>query len=169
MANFEVNTFHLHDDYMTPKSAWESIAHLIPNNNTIWEPFYGDGKSGDYLRELGFNVIHEPNVDFFEHNKGDIIITNPPFSKAEIVLKRLVLLDKPFIIILPVSKLTTGYFKRIFESKHTHLNFLIPKKRIQFLKMVNGETTSTNKCNFDCLYYCYKIQALSTGTNMIWL
>ena len=55
------------DNYMTPKSAWEQIKHLIPNNKVIWEPFYGDGKSGEYLKELGFNVIHEDIVsgDFY--------------------------------------------------------------------------------------------------------
>ena len=43
---------------MTPKYAWENIKQYIPNNKIIWEPFYGDGKSGDNLKELGFNVIH---------------------------------------------------------------------------------------------------------------
>ena len=48
------------DEYMTPKSAWEEIRALIPRGKVIWEAFYGDGKSGAYLRELGFEVIHEP-------------------------------------------------------------------------------------------------------------
>ena len=54
-----------HHDYMTPKSAWEAIAHLIPKDKVIWEAFYGDGCSGEYLRQLGFDVIHKP-VNFFE-------------------------------------------------------------------------------------------------------
>ena len=54
------------NDYMTPKYAWENIAHLIPKDKVIWEAFYGNGDSGKYLTELGFNTIHEP-VDFFEN------------------------------------------------------------------------------------------------------
>ena len=60
MAGFHTKTFLKHDDYMTPKYAWDNIRHLIPVDKVIWEPFYGDGKSGEYLRELGFEVIHEP-------------------------------------------------------------------------------------------------------------
>ena len=72
MAGFQTKTFLKHDDYMTPKYAFENIAHLIPKDKIIWEAFYGDGKSGTYLTELGFNVIHEP-IDFFENDKGEII------------------------------------------------------------------------------------------------
>ena len=54
------------DEYMTPPSAWEAIQKYIPKNKVIWEAFYGDGKSGDVLRTLGFKVIHD-EVDFFEN------------------------------------------------------------------------------------------------------
>ena len=80
MAGFHTKTFIKHDDYMTPKYAFEWVKQYIPNDKVIWEAFYGDGSSGDYLKELGFNVIHEP-IDFFENNKGDIIISNIPFSQ----------------------------------------------------------------------------------------
>ena len=79
MAGFHTKTFLKHDDYMTPKYAWENIKEYIPRDKVIWEAFYGDGKSGKYLEELGFNVIHE-QIDFFEEDKGDIIVSNPPFS-----------------------------------------------------------------------------------------
>ena len=145
-----------HDDYMTPKYAWENIAHLIPADKVIWEAFYGDGKSGEYLRELGFEVIHE-EIDFFENNLGDIIVSNPPFSKSKEVLARLMELDKPFIIILPSPKICTNYFRDTFKDKK--LQVIIPRKRIHFLKLVNGVVPDNwkNACNFDCMYYCYKI------------
>ena len=156
MAGFHTKTFLKHDDYMTPKYAWENIKHLIPKNKVIWEAFYGDGKSGSYLREFGFDVIHEP-VDFFENNLGEIIITNPPFSKSKEVMKRLKELDKPFIIILPASKIATSYFREYFMN--SGLQLIIPKKRIHFEKQVEGKIVDNLKsaCNFDCFYYCYKI------------
>ena len=79
MAGFHTKTFQKHDDYMTPKYAWENIKNYIPKDKVIWEAFFGDGKSGKYLTELGFNTIHE-EIDFFENNKGDIVVSNPPFS-----------------------------------------------------------------------------------------
>ena len=153
MAGFHTKTFLKHDDYMTPKYAWENIKDYIPKNKIIWEAFYGDGKSGKYLEELGFKVIHDKD-DFFKSNKGDIIISNPPFSKSKEVLQRLVELDKPFILILPSSKINTQYVRNLFKDQKEKLQIIIPRKRIQF---VNDGNNLQNKCNFDCFYYCWKI------------
>jgi hypothetical protein len=169
MASFETKTFTKHDDYMTPKSAWENIAHLIPKNKVIWEPFYGDGKSGQYLRELEFkNVIHEDELDFFENDRGEIIVSNPPFTKVPDVLKRLVELDKPFILIMPASKINTQYFRKLFADNIDKIQIVIPRKRIQFEKHINGVKVEglKNACNFDCFYYCWKI---GLPQDIIWL
>jgi len=165
MAGFHTKTFLIYDDYMTPKYAWENIKHLIPKNKVIWEAFYGDGKSGKYLEELGFNTIHEP-IDFFENNKGDIIVSNPPFSKSKEIITRLKQLDKPFIIIMTSSKINTSYMRENFMNKG--LQIIIPRKRIQFTKLVNGKKPENfkNACNFDCFYYCYKI---GLEKDIIWL
>ncbi len=158
MASFHSKTFIKHDDYMTPKYAWENIKHIIPKDKVIWEAFYGDGKSGEYLTELGFSVIQKEE-DFFENNYGDIIVTNPPFSKIPEILTRLVELDKPFILIMPLSKINTQYLRRLFCDTKDRLQIVIPRKRIQFDKKINGETPENwkNACNFDCFYYCWKI------------
>ena len=165
MVGFNTKTFLKHDDYMTPKSAWENIQHLIPKDKVIWEAFYGDGKSGEDLKDLGFNVIHEP-VDFFESNLGDMIVSNPPFSKSKEVMNRLEKLDKPFIIILPCSKITTSYFRKDFKNKG--LQIIIPRKRIHFTKLIDGKKPENwkNACNFDCFYYCYKMEF---PNDIIWL
>jgi hypothetical protein len=155
MATFSTKGYIKHDDYMTPKYAWENIKNYIPQNKVIWEAFMGDGKSGEYLTELGFNVIHDDD-DFFESNKGDIVVSNPPFSKAKSILSRLKELDKPFILILPCSKICTQYFRELFKNE---IQIIIPKSRIHFHKQINGETPEgwKNACYFDCFYYCYKI------------
>jgi hypothetical protein len=163
MAGFQTKTFRKHDDYMTPKYAWDNIKQYIPKDKVIWEAFYGDGKSGSYLQELGFDVIHE-DVDFFENNRGDILVSNPPFSKSKEVLIRLKELDKPFIMILPASKICSQY-SRMFLNK---LQIIIPKKRIHFLKQVEGVVPDgwKNACNFDCFYYCYK---MDLPRDIVWL
>lgn len=158
MAGFHTKTFTKHDDYMTPKYAWENILHLIPKDKIIWEAFYGDGTSGNYLHELGLNVIHEP-IDFFEEepDKWDLIVSNPPFSKSKEVLKRLKQFDKPFVLILPSSKINTSYIRTNYMN--TELQIIIPRKRIHFIKIIDGVVPDglKNACNFDCFYYCYKM------------
>lgn len=155
MAGYETKTFSKHDDYMTPKSAWENIQEYIPKDKVIWECFFGDGKSGEDLRTLGFEVIHK-EIDFFESNEGEILISNPPFTKKKEVFQRLIDLDKPFIMLCSQSLLFTQYFKKIMKDKK--LQIMIPKRRIQFIKIENGEYIDTgNRCNFDCFYYCHKM------------
>jgi hypothetical protein len=147
---------------MTPKSAWENIQQYIPKDKIIWEAFMGDGKSGQYLTELGYNVIHNDN-DFFLSNEGDVLVSNPPFSKCKEIMPRLKELDKPFILILPSSKINTQYFRENFKNTDSQLQIIIPRKRIQFVK--NGNELQ-NKCNFDCFYYCYK---MNLPRDIIWL
>ena len=55
---------------------------------------------GSLLTELGFDVIHE-DVDFFSHELGECVVTNPPFSELPRVLARLRELG------MPCSTLTT--------------------------------------------------------------
>lgn len=165
MAGFHTKTFMKHDDYMTPKHAWEDIEQYIPKKK-IWEAFYGDGNSGNYLKGLGFDVIHEP-IDFFteEPNDYDIIVSNPPFSEAKAVMNKMLEYDKPFIMIMPSSKINTSYFR---DWKDKGLQIIIPRKRIHFTKLVNGEVPKDYKssCNFDCFYYCYKI---NLPRDIIWM
>ena len=146
------------NDFMTPDYVWDWIIDYIPKDKVIWEPFYGDGKSGEYLKSKGLNVIHE-NIDFFENNKGEIVVSNPPFEKKKEIINRLVELDKPFILIMPVSTLCYNYAKVLKDD----LQIIIPKKRIKFKrydKKTNTIYKDWEKHNntFDCLFYCYKMK-----------
>ena len=167
MAGLHTKSFIKHDDYLSPKSAWKDIRHLIPNDKVLWEAFYGDGKSGQYLRELGFDVIHDP-IDFFENDKGEVVISNPPFTIKKEVFTRLVALGKPFIMISPCSMINTQYIRRLFSTSNYPLQIIIPRKRIQFEKLVDGIVPSGWKsdCNFDCFYYCWK---LNLPQDITWL
>ena len=125
-----------HDDYMTPFSAWEDVSPYIPRHLTLWEAFYGDGTSGHHLTELGFDVIHE-DVDY------------PSFSELPRVLARLRELGKPFVVIMPCSTLTTLYFRDLFPD----IQVIVPRRRIQFRKLVGGVEVPSGRCSFDCLYF----------------
>jgi hypothetical protein len=58
-------------------------------------------------------------------------------------MKRLKNLDKPFIIIMPLSKINTSYFRENFINKG--LQIIIPRKRIQFLKLIDGKELENYK------------------------
>ena len=139
------------DDWNTPKEVWESISHLIPKDKTIWESFYGDGKSGEYLSELGFKVEHH-DIDFFEDPsfEYDIIVSNPPYSCKPKIFKRLAELDKPFMLLLPVSTMTKKFLKVYFKDK---IQIVIPKSRIHFIK----NSVQTKSSWFDTLFIAYRM------------
>ena len=139
------------DSYMTPKEVWESIAHLLPKDKIIWECFYGDGKSGEYLAELGFKVEHH-DIDFFEDPlfDYDILVSNPPYSCKPKVFKRLAEIDKPFMMLVPVSTITKKFLKTYFQDK---IQIVIPKTRIHFVK--NGEQTKGSW--YDTIFIAYRM------------
>lgn len=143
--------FKKDDSYMTPKEVFESIAHLLPKDKVIWESFYGDGKSGEYLTDLGFQVEHH-DIDFFEDPpfEYDLLVSNPPYSCKPKVFKRLAEIDKPFMMLVPVSTMTKKFLKLYFQDK---IQIIIPKSRIHFVK--NGEQTKSSW--FDTIWVCYNM------------
>tara|TARA_R100000231_G_C5236768_1_gene138431 strand:+ start:34 stop:606 length:573 start_codon:yes stop_codon:yes gene_type:complete len=156
-----------HDDYMSPAYVYQNIKNYIPKDKVIWEAFYGDGYSGKVLKEMGFDVIHEP-VDFFSNDLGEVVVSNPPFSKAKEVLQRLKELQKPFILVMPCSKINTQYFRGMFANDPDPIQIIIPRKRIHFKKLINGEEVEgwKNACCFDCFYYCWK---MNLPRDIVWL
>ena len=143
--------FSKDDEYNTPPEAWINIKEYIPKK-VLWEAFMLNNETSismTTLHEMGFEVVGDNEDDFFETNKGEVIVSNPPFSIKGKVLKRLYELDKPFIVILPISTLSQIQFKKYFADK---IQIIIPKKRIQFMK---GKEQLKGSW-FDAIYYCYK-------------
>tara|TARA_R110000751_G_scaffold86262_1_gene171893 strand:- start:140 stop:646 length:507 start_codon:yes stop_codon:yes gene_type:complete len=167
MASFTNETFTKHNDYMTPKYAWENIKQYIPKDKKIWEAFYGDGESGKDLTDLGFDTIHE-DIDFFTHDRGEVIVSNPPFQYTKEVLNHMKELGKPFILIMPSSKINTQYFRKCFGDTKDPIQIIIPRKRIHFKKLIDGKPIEGWKdaCNFDCFYYCWK---MNLPRDIVWL
>ena len=143
--------FSKDDEYNTPPEAWINIKEYIPKK-VLWEAFMLNNETSTSmttLHQMGFEVVGNSTDDFFETNKGEVIVSNPPFSIKGKILKRLYELDKPFIVILPISTLSQIQFKKYFADK---IQIIIPKKRIQFMK---GKEQLKGSW-FDAIYYCYK-------------
>ena len=100
------------DEVYTPEYAVKPLIKYIKPNSTIWCPFdKGFSKFVVLFQEAGFNVIYthiDDGKNFFYYEPDepyDIIISNPPFSCKDDVLKRLYELDKPYAILLPIPSL----------------------------------------------------------------
>jgi hypothetical protein len=104
------------DEYYTPREAVLPIVKYIDRGNkpqyTVWCPF--DTAESEYVKciqEAGHKVIfsHIDNgQNFFEYEPSehyDYIISNPPFSIKDDILRRLSELGKPFAILLPLPTL----------------------------------------------------------------
>ena len=133
------------DNWNTSKTAVDNIIHLIPKNSIVYEPFFNDtSKSHIYLHDHGFKTISH-RYDFYTDlpPNYDVIITNPPFSDMQRCLSRLFELQKPFVIIAPLSLIVRQYFKQYRDK----VSILIPSKRIQFQR--DG---SNDRSPFDCIY-----------------
>jgi hypothetical protein len=160
MANFKAcPRFAVHDDYYTRKSTWELVAPYIPKKKVVWEACLlgSNEQSKRHLQELGFDVVGDKTVDIFEQDLGDVIVTNIPFSTElkKRILRRLVELDKPFIIIMNSTNTFSNYFHEIFAGKQ--LEFIVPKGKIHFDKYVDGEfVPGKDNCSFYSIFVCYK-------------
>lgn len=171
--SFEVHEVHeVHDDYYTPKSTWELIVPYIENVNyhlseypKIWEMclLNSNEQSKEYLDELLPNVIiGDKNCNCLLPNdyeeECDMIITNPPFDTElkKQILKKLVDLDKPFIIILNSINIFSKYFHEIFAD--LDIKYIIPSKKLHFDKYDGEEyIESKKKTYFYSIFVTYKI------------
>ena len=100
------------DEVFTPKYAVLPLVKYIPNGSTIWCPF--DTLESEYVKvftENGYKVIHshiDEDLNFFEfepEENYDYIISNPPFSIKDMVIKRLYELNKPYAMLFPIPTL----------------------------------------------------------------
>ena len=107
------------DEVYTPAYAVKPLLKYISvyfdDDCTIWCPF--DTQDSEYIKifkKEGYNVIathiddKEENHNFFEYEPSqsyDLIISNPPFSLKDDIIKRLYELNKPYALLLPIPSL----------------------------------------------------------------
>ena len=164
MANFkDSNKFDVYDDYYTPEWVWEKIKHLVPKDKIIWESCMLNAHKStsiDIWKKWGYKVVGDKSWDILTCDipECDIIITNPPFE-TEIkkrILKRLIEIDKPFIIIMNNLNTFSNYFQEIMDLNETQI--ITPKQKLHYKK--DGEKEKTNT-SFYSVFVAYKMQ-LST-------
>ena len=107
------------------------------------------------LSEQGYDVIRSSlsvGSDFFhyEPEHWDILVSNPPFSKKNEVLKRAYDFDKPFALLLPVNSIQSKQRYRIFRNE---IQMLVFDARVDYHTRNNMETTTKGN-HFSSAYFC---------------
>lgn len=151
------------DEVYTPEYAVKPILEYINKGNkksyTIWCPFdKEDSNFVKLIREEGHKVICShiddgKNFFYYEPEEPyDYIISNPPFSIKDDIIKRLYELDKPYAVLMPLNVLQGQ--KRFKYLKD--IEILVFDKRINYLKDINGKKEIQKGVSFASIYLCRK-------------
>lgn len=144
------------DECYTPHYAVNPLIKYISSQLTVWCPF--DTINSAFVNELFINgnkVIFShinDGKDFFNYEPPyyDIIISNPPFSIKDAVLKRLYELNKPFAMLLPVNTIQGVTRYKYFKNG---IQLLVFDQRIGFHNL-NNMITTVEGSPFASAYFC---------------
>tara|TARA_R110002126_G_scaffold1726_7_gene10361 strand:+ start:155 stop:697 length:543 start_codon:yes stop_codon:yes gene_type:complete len=165
----DCNSFSDYNDFYTTEKSWSLISHLIPKNKIIYECCMLNSnlsKSPQILHELtGNKVLYDTKNNFLEYHpyedECDIIITNPPFSPTELkkdILKKLLKIDKPFIIILNSTNIFTKYFREIFKNVFDKIQIIVPSTKPSYYRLQEDNTVKLyDNMGFYSIYVAYKL------------
>jgi hypothetical protein len=141
------------DEYYTPALLVEVVLPFIKPNSVIWCPF--DTNQSEFVKVLdsaGHLTIQShiwQGFDFFNYQppKFDYVISNPPFSLKNEVLERLLVLGKPFAMLLNIQCLNYVGLKKIVRENKIQL--LVPDKNVSF----DGKKSPP----FTSVFFCYNM------------
>lgn len=130
----------LTDEWYTPESAIYPLLVHIPYGAIIWCPF--DTEESNFvkvLKQRGYRVeyshIDTDNGNFltYEPDEWDIIVSNPPYSIRNDILKRAFELKKPFALLMNTNGLFDSQIRwDLFSQNNFSLFYL--KGRVNYMK-----------------------------------
>lgn len=144
------------DEVYTPYYAVEPLMEFLPKEKTIWCPFDEEWSAFyQFLSEQGYDVTRsslKEGKDFFlfEPDKWDILVSNPPFSKKNEVLKRAYSFEKPFALLLPVNSIQG---KARYQIYHNEIQMLAFDARVDYHTRQNMQCTTKGN-HFGSAYFC---------------
>lgn len=138
---------------------------------TLYDPYYCNGKTAIFLKELGYEVVHEAR-DFYldiannEVPQYDVFISNPPYSDTH----KIQCLDycfrsfrksikngdkgKIFLLLMPSYTATKQYFRDRLSSSFLQpcdILYLIPSTSYKY---DHPQGTGKDHCPFNSLWFC---------------
>ncbi len=144
------------DNVYTPFYAVAPLTEFLPKDKIIWCPFDDEWSAYyQFLTEKGYTVVRSSlsdGKDFFnfEPYKWDILVSNPPFSKKDEVLKRAFSFNKPFALLLPVNSIQG---KKRFSIFNNQIQLLVFDARVDYHNRNNMQKTKKGIC-FGSAYFC---------------
>lgn len=144
------------NEQYTPFYAVDPITKYIPKTLKVWCPFDCEWSAFfQTFKRGGWQVERsslEEGQNFFEYEptEYDVIISNPPFTQKDAVLKRLYELGKPFAILLPLNSLQGVSRYKYFKQGIQILTF---DKRIGFHNPENMKEYKKGS-SFATAYFC---------------
>ena len=149
------------DEYYSPQNVVDMIVPYIARGDyrTIWCPF--DKAESNFVitfQNKGYAVHYghiETGQDFFDYKEpqGDIVVTNPPFSKRDAIFQRLFELDVPFALVINFNGLFDSR-RRADLFRKFGVELLVPRGRMKFFHQVRGQLNSPN---FQSVYVCHRL------------
>lgn len=123
------------DDFQTPPQALKPLLPYLKKEWTIWEPACGKGNLVREFERCGYKTIGTDllfGADFLSEDldRGDCIVTNPPFKYKQQFLERCYALGKPFALLLPLTTFETAKRQKLFKENGVEVIFF--DKRINF-------------------------------------
>ena len=127
------------DECYTPAGQIKFMQYLIPDDvKTIWCPCdKADSNIVKDLKQFGYDVIHthiDDGFDFLKYapipDTYDAIITNPPYSIKDDIIKRCYELKVPFFLLLPLT--AQEGVKRGMMFKKNGINVAVNMFRIDY-------------------------------------
>jgi len=136
------------DNCQSPPYAILPLIQYLPKDAIIWEPALGEGYLAQALIDSGYNVVTsslDAGQDFFyyEPERWDILVTNPPWSLSAKWTRRCFELGKPFALLLKSDKLQDIGFQEL-NVKYGHFEHVHPDARIDFHMPEKGWDSSAN-------------------------
>lgn len=146
------------DEYYSPQNVVDMIVPYVQKTEykKIWCPFdTAESRFVKTFQKLGYEVVYghiDTGQDFFDFDEpqGEIVVSNPPFSKRDAVLKKLYGMNIPFALVVN--------FNGLFDSKaraqlfrENGVQLLIPYGRMKFFCKGKGQL---NHPNFQSVYVC---------------
>lgn len=110
------------------------------------------------FQKLGYDVKYghiDTGQDFFSYTEpqGEILVSNPPFSKRDAIFEKLFEWKIPFALIMNFNGLFDSK-KRIDLFRNNDVELLIPRGRMRFCHKGKG---MLNSPNFQSIYVCSKL------------
>lgn len=145
------------DEVYTPFYAVEPILEFIPTDKVVWCPFDKDWSAFvQCLKARGNEVVYshiDGGKDFFTYEPPyfDLILSNPPFSLKDKILKRCYSFNKPFALLLPVPTLQGKTRGNLFIKHGVEL--LVFPERVNYHTRGNFDTYTQGN-HFGSMYVC---------------